>query len=351
MLPRSVAWFYLRAISTARRLEDTTTFALALPPPDLAKLLEVAEGYEHVVELGTGPAWTAIALALGDERRRVTTFDQRILAHRVRYLDLVRSSVRDRIDFRPEPIERAPEVLRDQVDFVSINSSGDPDRTIASYESADKIVRPGGLVVFLPYGEGSEGAGDAAREVPSDDSLDGGVFVWRKPRIEEPPSRPRIRLRSAARVAGIVLVGLALGASAGAVITLTDGGDTTTTRSIARPPIPRSRLPTVVPAGQAGEGQSRGSSSHQTRRDRARQPGARSHRTISGRGTGRLGTLRVNQPTAVSWRTEGKRLTLSSSGSWLNHPGKTGATLLSPGTYPNVRVFTTGEWTVRIKRP
>src|SRR5919198_6560552 len=145
LLPRPVAWFYLRADATAARIGDSASSQSALAPRDLARLLEIVADHEEVVQLGTGGAWTAIALALGDEVRQVIAFDPVIRIERVQYLELVRPGVRARIDFRPEPFEHAPRAVADRALVVVDGSRGEDDPVV--YLSAQEIVRPGGTVV------------------------------------------------------------------------------------------------------------------------------------------------------------------------------------------------------------
>jgi predicted O-methyltransferase YrrM len=51
-------------------------------------LLALARDCDPVVELGTGTAWSAIALALDDRTRRVITCDPWVRHEREAYLDL-----------------------------------------------------------------------------------------------------------------------------------------------------------------------------------------------------------------------------------------------------------------------
>jgi hypothetical protein len=62
-LPASVARFLWRANRCARRIGDDFSMASAVRPAELADLLSIARGHATVVELGTGTAWSAIALA------------------------------------------------------------------------------------------------------------------------------------------------------------------------------------------------------------------------------------------------------------------------------------------------
>ncbi len=63
VLPRRVALLALRAQARARRTGDAFSLASATRPADLARILRLAAGRRDVVELGTGTAWTAVALA------------------------------------------------------------------------------------------------------------------------------------------------------------------------------------------------------------------------------------------------------------------------------------------------
>src|SRR5437660_12543736 len=104
-LPPRVALFQWRARRLAERAGHAWGLDAAAAPADLAALLRLARGRREVVELGTGPAWTAIALALADGGRRVTSYDPVVHEHRDEYLSLVRGPVRRRIRF--EPLEGA----------------------------------------------------------------------------------------------------------------------------------------------------------------------------------------------------------------------------------------------------
>src|SRR5664279_2246406 len=80
VLPWRVARFYWRARRHALRSADHFSLASAARPGELAELLTLAEGREAVVELGTGTAWSAIALALDDRTRQIVSYDPSVLA-------------------------------------------------------------------------------------------------------------------------------------------------------------------------------------------------------------------------------------------------------------------------------
>ena len=87
-LPAPVAAFYVRSWIAATRSGDRFTLDSATRPSDVAVLIDVARGQRQVVELGTGTAWTTIALALADHRRTVVSCDPVVRAERERYLRL-----------------------------------------------------------------------------------------------------------------------------------------------------------------------------------------------------------------------------------------------------------------------
>ena len=94
MLPRPVAVLQVRSRLRARRTGDLFSLTSATRPSDLATLLGLAGDRLNVVELGTGTAWTAAALAAADPRRRVTSLDPVARPERERYLALLGPAVR-----------------------------------------------------------------------------------------------------------------------------------------------------------------------------------------------------------------------------------------------------------------
>ena len=160
VLPPHVAWFQWRARRRARALGDTFALESSTRPADLARLLKLARGRSHVVELGTANGWTAIALALADPRRRVQTFDPFDRPERQAYLELVSDPVRERITFVAGPGSGGPHSVTDGVadaqpphaiELLYIDSSHDRDETIAEVRAWQAALAPGALIVFDDY--------------------------------------------------------------------------------------------------------------------------------------------------------------------------------------------------------
>lgn len=124
-----VAGFHWRARRLALRTGDQFSLASATRPADLALLLRLARRRRRVVELGTGTAWTTIALALADPVRQVITYDPIARAEREHYLELVAAGVRSRISFVTAPGSSAP-ADGQRVEFLYIDSSHEREQTI-----------------------------------------------------------------------------------------------------------------------------------------------------------------------------------------------------------------------------
>ena len=88
--------------------------ASAWPPPRARKswpqLLALAERREAVVGLGTGTAWSAIALALGDRARRVVSYDPSVRAERDAYFDSPAPPRASASSCAPSSTARGPQV-------------------------------------------------------------------------------------------------------------------------------------------------------------------------------------------------------------------------------------------------
>src|SRR5687767_11335241 len=74
-LPPRVALFYVAALGLAIARRDRFTLTSATRPDDLQTLIALAQDSKAIAEIGTGPGWSAIALALLDPERRVVSFD------------------------------------------------------------------------------------------------------------------------------------------------------------------------------------------------------------------------------------------------------------------------------------
>ena len=121
-LPWRVARFYWRAHRHARRNGDRFSLDSAARPSELAELLALARGRTNVVELGTGTAWSAIALALDERARRIVSYDPSVRPERVAYLKLAGADARERIQLRAEPDTRGPHVGDAAVELLFVDS-------------------------------------------------------------------------------------------------------------------------------------------------------------------------------------------------------------------------------------
>ncbi|MFL5839929.1 MAG: O-methyltransferase [Thermoleophilaceae bacterium] len=177
-LPPRVALFYVSALALAVVRRDRFTLSSATRPADLEALLELARGATSVAEIGTGPGWSSIALALVEPGRQIVSFDvePRAAEH---YARLVPRSVRDRIQFvigeGSTGAAGAPEV-----DFVFIDSSHQLEETVATFEAWRPKLRSPATVAFHDYGNPAyPGVEEAVEQLGLDGEARGGVFVWR----------------------------------------------------------------------------------------------------------------------------------------------------------------------------
>jgi predicted O-methyltransferase YrrM len=180
-LPPDVARFQWRARRQAERLGDEFSLASATRPRDLAILLRLARTRRRVVELGTGTAWTAIALALADRRRQVVTFDPIARPERAAYLRLAGPQVASRIRLVDAPGERGPDA-EEPVDLLYIDSSHDRESVIAEYRAWRPQLRPGAVVALDDYDhEDFPGIREAVAELRLTGERLGTLFVHRVP--------------------------------------------------------------------------------------------------------------------------------------------------------------------------
>ena len=147
VLPRRVALFDWRAHRLASKIGDQFSLVSATRPRDLALLLRLARGRRRVVELGTGTGWTALALALQDQRREVVTYDPVYRAERERYLELVDPGVRERIAFVQAPGSRGP-LSEDTVDLLYVDSAHGRRDTVEELETWKPALAPDALVIL-----------------------------------------------------------------------------------------------------------------------------------------------------------------------------------------------------------
>jgi predicted O-methyltransferase YrrM len=181
-LPWRVARFYWRARRHALRSADRFSLASAARPDELAQLLALARGRQAVVELGTGTAWSAIALALDDPARRVASYDPSVRAEREAYLRLAGSQVRERIELRAESDAHGPHAGDPPAQLLFIDSEHEREPVLAAFAAWRHALAPGAVVAFHDYRHPDyPGVREAVVELGLDGSERGGVFVWQAP--------------------------------------------------------------------------------------------------------------------------------------------------------------------------
>lgn len=176
-LPPRVAWFQARARVVAHRTGDRFSLTSVTRPRDLRTLLSVADGRDHVVELGTATGWTAISLALARAVRRVTTFDIVQRPEPARYLRLASTGVRERIELVTAAGADGPRDER-PVDLLYIDSSHDRQETVDEVRAWRPALAPGAAIVFDDYGHPDyPGVREAIAELGLDGRAAGTLFV------------------------------------------------------------------------------------------------------------------------------------------------------------------------------
>jgi predicted O-methyltransferase YrrM len=182
VLPPWIAIFYWRAHRRALRTGDQFSLASAARPSELAGLLSLARQRRAVVELGTGTAWSAIALALADDARRVISYDPSVRPQRDGYLVLVRAGVRARIELRDRPDSDGPQPGDPPVELLFIDSSHDRDSVLAAFGAWRDALASGAIVAFHDYDHPEyPGVRQAVAELQLSGRESGGLFVWRAP--------------------------------------------------------------------------------------------------------------------------------------------------------------------------
>ncbi len=180
-LPWRVALFYVRARRHARRSGDRFSLDSAARPNELAELLELAAGRDTIVELGTGTAWSAIALALDDRARRIVSYDPSVRPERIAYLRLAGAGARERIELRAEPDSRGPHAGDAPPQLLFIDSEHEREPVLHAFAAWRSALAPGAIVVFHDYAHPRyPGVREAVLELGLRGSERGGVFVWRE---------------------------------------------------------------------------------------------------------------------------------------------------------------------------
>ena len=130
-----------------------------------------------LVELGTGTAWTTIALALADPARTIVSFDI-VERERAAYLALVPDSVQRRITFVTAPAEDGPGGLNG-VELLFVDSSHERDPTLAQTAVWRPALAPGAVVVFDDYGHPDyPGVAQAVAALGATGTVRASMFLW-----------------------------------------------------------------------------------------------------------------------------------------------------------------------------
>jgi predicted O-methyltransferase YrrM len=178
-LPLRVSLFYGRARRLAARREDHWSLHSVTKPAALRSLLDLARGRRHVVEIGTGTAWTAAALALSDSRRSVVTYDPVVRPERDWYLDLCGRSVPNRIVFIEGAGELAVPSREPPADLVYIDGSHECGRTIDTFQAWLPHLAPQAVVAFHDWrNDDYPGVTEAIGKLGLDGRAEGDLYVW-----------------------------------------------------------------------------------------------------------------------------------------------------------------------------
>lgn len=184
-LPPRVALFYLCACALAVRRRDRWALRTSTKPRELRRLLRVSRHRRHVVEIGTGSAWTASALALADPRRRVLTIDRIARPGRMHYLGLCPRQVRDRVEVVDAPAEDGDATARvapGSVDMLFVDGSHRAPGVVAAFEAWAPRLAPGAIVAFHDWDNPAyPGVREAIAQLGIDGHGEGDLYVWQAP--------------------------------------------------------------------------------------------------------------------------------------------------------------------------
>jgi predicted O-methyltransferase YrrM len=133
------------------------------------------------VELGTGTAWSAIALALDDGGRRVVTYDPVVRPEREEYLALVSPRVRERVELREAPDAAGPQP-GESAEVLFIDSAHEREAVVDAFCAWREALSPGAVVAFHDYRHPAyPGVREAIHELALRGEVSGGLYVWRAP--------------------------------------------------------------------------------------------------------------------------------------------------------------------------
>jgi predicted O-methyltransferase YrrM len=188
-----VARFYAAALREAVRMDDQRALEQASSPRSLVSLLRMARGRRQVVEIGTSAGWAALALALDDERRQVTSVDPFPHPRREHYAALVPGDVRARIAFVEAYGEAGPP-LGLEVDLLFIDEAHQREGVVACFRAWRPALAPGALVVFHDYDPSWPGVIEAIEDLNLEGHVRAKSFVWQAPGLSSGPSSGSPRL-------------------------------------------------------------------------------------------------------------------------------------------------------------
>jgi hypothetical protein len=182
LLPAPLAWLRLRLVLRAARIGDPFVQQGDVTwPRDLRAVLRAASGCSRCAKVGTGVAWTTLALVSDDPGRTVVTYDPVVREHRASYLELVPETVRRRIEFRHGRGDLGPRPDDEAFDFVFLDSLHTRDHVRRELRSWLPRLRSGGVLAVHDCGPARPEVGQAIADVGLSGVTDGTVFVWRKP--------------------------------------------------------------------------------------------------------------------------------------------------------------------------
>ena len=181
-LPPRVAWFYGRACLLALARRDWWSLRAAAKPRELRALIRATRGRRRVVEVGTGTAWTAVALALADPERTVVTLDPTVHPEREGYLAIAGAGARERIELVQARAEDAGPAADGAVDVLFLDGSHAAKGVIDAFEAWRPRLARGAVVAIHDWGNPAyPGVREATTALGLDGTSAGELYVWRVP--------------------------------------------------------------------------------------------------------------------------------------------------------------------------
>jgi hypothetical protein len=359
LLSWEARFFYLEAVGTAIRRNDRWTLDRVPPAEELAQLIEIASGSERVVEIGAQTGWTALALAVSEEKRSVISFRRPGASQGPgRYAHLVDASVRARVGSREHPVERVPRAMPGLADLAHVDLSPPYADMYSALIAAGLIVRPGGLVVVRGGRELETRA--LIEELDLEVSIVDGLVVGRTPLepdwaalLEHPiaPSPADLReIEKGARPRRVKLLALGLAGAmvgAGAGLALPFGDSLVGSKDGGS----GSEALTTLQAPSGVKGPAAAATSSHSAAGRAQPRSTKGVTAFSGTGKRKLGTIRVDEPVFLRWSTESGSFKIVSEAWGFRPRTREGRLLLSPGAYRRFEVKGRGRWRLELVKP